>query len=422
MSRRVILCGIIWGGWITAFPNLALAQGLPETGDAHSIRPSDSEQRSDDPPLDAARLRDAAVEIRSAWQHDVGYLVGDRRTVAIDRVAAWHSRARARMLGSEGPWVRISAVVRNREEYRAPVFIRLEADLSGEPLQIASRTVVPGERVWRLTSNQSDPSLGGWLAVEAIPTPENRFSVIVEGHYNGALLLDDQGDVIGFLTVYFEEGTDFTPNEAIYAEHLIESAQQRDNRRLARVILGAQIGLDLSGVYDAPATAGVFDMGASLWDHLGLVVRVAFSVGNDDSRQPIPATSERFAGVVETHRSSVHVGYELRYRLLLRRSWFPLYVDFVGGIQWTRSKWMPSSPATYSTEPGCEPFIESCPITSVDDEVSVVPDEGVLNMVGPVLGVDFRFMIVSVGYRLILSTLFHDLPPTHQLHLGISAF
>ena len=76
--------------------------------------------------------------------------------------------------------------------------------------------MTPGDRVWRLASDRADGSSGTWLAVDAETTPPNRFSVVIEGHYNGAPLLDDGGMLVGFLTVYSEEGVGLTPNEAIY--------------------------------------------------------------------------------------------------------------------------------------------------------------------------------------------------------------
>lgn len=420
MSKRY-LSVLVLAQTVAVLPRASLAQAESDEAGEAAIRLGGAEDLYDvasQATLDPAIIEDAAVEVVGPFRHGIGYLVADRRTVVVVG-ATKTSRLRVRMVGSDDPWIPVARAERIEGDRHTPVVLRLDSDLPGQPLRMAEEPVEAGDRMWLADVDYFPVSVRFRPTMIAPPSSGGRFSVDpgTEIIYYGEPLFDDDGGLVGFLTVWNDEGTGLRPREFVEAETLVNSA----NRSISpfNFILGAQVGMELGGVYHLPAVAGVFDLGFSLWDQLGIVVRAAFGAGSDTSLQAIAATSEHNAGVVETVVRSFHIGMELRYRLLLRRDTFPLYVDFAAGVAYTRSRLRSNAPALISTDPECDPMIEECPTTSENLEI---PNPGVLNMVGPVLGFDFRFWLFSIGYRLITCTAFHDRSPAHHLSIGVNAF
>jgi hypothetical protein len=129
----------------------------------------------------------------------------------------------------------------------------------------------------------------------------------------------------------------------------------------------------------------------------------------------IPVGEGREQGVVEGDQSTVSLGLEVKYRLLLTRAAMPLYLDFALGVIYTMNVFEPNGMAFYSTSVGCDPMVEGC-----DVAIGPAPDRTTTHGVGAAFGFDLRAGVFTMGYRVIVEALAHELPTTHRLTFGVT--
>lgn len=378
-------------------------------------------QMSDAPeeaPLDAEQLFGALVEYRTAWHSGRGFLIGDRRTVVVSCLRQRYRRITVRMAGTDTPEVRVANIRASdserevdSEQYQALAVLTLESDLPGTPLPVSALHPELEDTVWFVARRQGDrdeddpESLEiGRTSVTAASASSLSVGTSAGQQWAGAPLVDDAGAVVAFMG---------TGGRAPRSRDVLSQETLEPHRQVVSPLLGFRLGT-VFGLSGNPQLSLEIEGGITLFDQLGIAVRLGGTIGAS-ALQSLPASDGHEQGVVSTTSSSLLLGFELRYRLLLARLSFPLYLDFAVGLTYMATFTESSDLAFYATEPGCDPLGGACGLTAGEG-----PGSEVSHGLGPSFGVDFRAGPLVIGYRVTPSAISHNLPTTHWLTFGIA--
>ncbi len=288
--------------------------------------------------VDEQRILAALVEVRTTGFQRQGFLVGDRRTVVVSCLTDRFRRVTVRMSGAEGDEeVRVAEVQAttaeqeaHSETYQALAVLTLEEDLPGTPLPISNAAPALGETLWFISrpddvDARGDPSPEsieiGSATITAVTGSSLSVGLSSRQRWDGTPLLDRSGAVVAFLG---------TGGRAPRVGRVLNREALEPRQQLARFLFGLRIGTAI-GQFDSASLAIDLELGVNLWDQFGIVFRVGATVGSSFF-QTLPGSDDHGPGVVQSSSSALHLGLELRYRLLLFRSSWPVSLNFEVGL------------------------------------------------------------------------------------------
>ncbi|MFN3199347.1 MAG: hypothetical protein ACE366_13170 [Bradymonadia bacterium] len=186
-------------------------------------------------------------------------------------------------------------------------------------------------------------------------------------------------------------------------------------------ILGLRFGTDFEGPLGEGAGTFELETGVVFNDRYAVSFGVGLIAGQEQSLYALEPLEEGGGpGVVSTRLLGASLSLEPRYQLNL---FGPMYLDFTVGARLRAYAHDPQGPALYSDDPGCDPAMAACAVTVRTTTNPLEGDNNASVSFGPVLGVDFRSGMLSVGYRYQPEALSVDTEvDTHTLMLGIRFF
>jgi hypothetical protein len=368
------------------------------------------------PVITLERLNEALVEYRSAWERGIGFLVGDQHTVVVvgdlrDR----HRRITARMAGGGGdrPEVNVANVrVQTNQRFRSFVVLHLEEDLPGQPLEISPLQPALGDTVvilHRLGDQMGNRVPNEIELAHSTITSSSRYTFTVGAAWNQIWRGSPVFDVHGALIAFHGNG-----GFALRVSELIAEVNSQPQRQLISPVVGLRLGTEFGGFLDNPLTVEI-ELGIAIWDQLGINFFFGGGMNTQESLVLIPANALHEEGVAQGDHTTMFLGLEVEYRLMLTRGAVPFYLDFSFGLQYTMSMLDLTGPAFYATDPACDPMGGDCGLT-----IGEPPNRDVVHSVGLSLGVDLRAGPFVIGYRFIPEGASYQGINTHRLNVGIS--
>lgn len=372
-------------------------------------------------PLEREALMNALVEYRTAWQRGYGFLLRDQQTIVAPGLEGGRRRITVRRVNADGTLadqrVRVARVIANPEEIeiaedmvgmQAAVLLELEEPLEGTPLTLSSQSPQLSDTLWTVARLEDEaPTQDGLELVTTTVTAatENSLSLGAPTStcWQGAPIFDAEGQIVAF-----QGCSGRSPRSA-----RVVDAQAQEQRSILQPLLGFRLGTTF-GRFDSPSLDIQLELGVTLWDQLGLALRIGSSIGGTGLHR-LQATDGLGEGVVNQSSSALDLAFEARYRLMLNSGRFPIYLDFVAGLQYSATFHEPSGPAFYATEPGCDPMGGSCGVTIGD-----TPRRQIEHGVGATFGADLRLGLLAIGYRFTPAALSHNLPNMHTLSFGLA--
>lgn len=385
---------------LTALASLALV--------ATPLAPASAAEPIEVHPPWEARARASLVHVETAWNSASGVLVGDAKTVYAAIGFLDTGRAIEVQAAAGGKIVEADVSI-YAHDWAWAWILSLPTPVDATPLAVSDVGVSPGDHVYVFEDRGRGLAHAQLVEVLVGAIGNGHFTLAspCNGVYPGSPVLDAEGRFIGLLGGNLE----VTP-----AASLADPRRHEERGLSILPVIGYRFGYESGGLMNEAGTFDI-DLGVTLADRVSIVGRMGLlfrSPSEGLARLP-EEDGEGFGRVAVDDSIGLRLGLEARYRFYLGGGAFPFYLDLSAGLVSSWAFRTASGPTFRSTEPGCDPGSDACPI-----RLDPTPELDSKSALDASFGIDLRWGPTSLGYRFMPGI--GDAPAAHQLLFGVSFF